>query len=45
MPISTPVPIELSEDERVQFEGWARRHTSAQALALRSRVLLLAAEG
>ncbi len=45
MPISTPVLIEFSEDERVQLEGWARRHTSAQALALRSRVVLLAAEG
>ena len=37
--------IELSEDERGQLESWARRHTSAQALALRSRVVLLAAEG
>ncbi len=45
MPLSMPVPIELSEDERAQLEGWARRHTSAQALALRSRVVLLAAEG
>ena len=45
MPISSPVLIELSEDERAQLEGWARRHTSAQALALRSRVVLLAAEG
>jgi len=45
MPISAPVPIELFEDERVQLESWARRHTSAQALALRSRVVLLAAEG
>ena len=45
MPISTPVLIELSDDERAQLEGWARRHTSAQALALRSRVVLLAAEG
>jgi transposase len=45
MSISTPVQIELSEDERAQLERWARRHTSAQALALRSRVVLLAAEG
>jgi hypothetical protein len=45
MPISTPVLIQLSEDERAQLESWARRHTSAQALALRSRVVLLAAEG
>jgi transposase len=45
MPIATPVPIELTGDERAQLEGWARRRTSAQALALRSRVVLLAAEG
>jgi transposase len=45
MSISAPVLIELSEDERAQLESWARRHTSAQALALRSRVVLLAAEG
>ena len=45
MPISIAVPIELSEDERAQLEAWARRPTSAQALALRSRIVLLAAEG
>ena len=45
MPISTAVRIELSEDERAQLEAWARRRTSAQALAQRSRVVLLAAEG
>ena len=45
MPISTPVLIELSEDERVQLESWARRRSSAQALAQRCRVVLLAAAG
>jgi transposase len=45
MPISMPVLIELSEEERAQLESWARRRTSAQALAQRSRVVLLAAEG
>jgi transposase len=45
MSISTPVLIELSEGERVQLEAWARRPNSAQALAQRSRVVLLAAEG
>lgn len=45
MPISTPVQIELSEDERAQLESWARRRTSAQALAQRSRVVLLASQG
>jgi transposase len=45
MPISTPVLIELSEDERDQLESWALRHTTAKAFALPSRVELLAAEG
>lgn len=45
MPISTPVQIEISEQERAQLQSWARRRSSAQALALRSRVVLLAAEG
>jgi transposase len=45
MPISTAVRIELSVDERWQLESWARRRSSAQALALRSRIVLLAAEG
>jgi transposase len=37
--------IELSDDERAQLESWARRRTSAQALAQRSRIVLLAAAG
>jgi transposase len=45
MPINTAVVIELSEDERSQLESWARRRTSAQALAQRSRIVLRAAEG
>jgi transposase len=45
MPISVAVSIELSEEERAELESWARRRSSAQALALRSRVVLLAAEG
>lgn len=35
----------LSDDERSQLQAWARRPTSAQALALRSRIVLAAAEG
>jgi transposase len=38
-------PIELSDEERARLEAWARRPTSAQALAQRSRIVLLAAEG
>ena len=45
MSISTAVGIELSDDERSQLQTWSRRHTSAQALAQRARVVLLAAEG
>jgi hypothetical protein len=35
----------LSEDERATLERWARRPKSAQALALRGRVVLACAEG
>jgi transposase len=38
-------PVVLSAAERGQLESWTRRRTSAQALALRSRIVLLAAEG
>jgi transposase len=38
-------PVELSEEERVTLERWARRPKSAQSLALRCRIVLLAAEG
>jgi transposase len=45
MPHPVAVAIELSDDERARLEAWARRRTSAQALAQRSRIVLLAAEG
>lgn len=45
MSISVAVSIELSEKERAQLESWARRRSSAQALAQRCRVVLLAADG
>jgi transposase len=45
MPFPFAVPIELAECEREQLESWSRRHSSAQALALRSRIVLAAAEG
>jgi len=45
MPPNVAVAIELSDDERAQLEAWMRRRTSAQALAQRSRIVLLAAEG
>ena len=45
MPPNVAVAIELSDRERAQLEAWTRRRTSAQALAQRSRIVLLAADG
>ena len=45
MPSFSLVQVELTDVERVQLESWSRRHTSAQALAQRCRIVLLAAEG
>jgi transposase len=45
MPNPVAVAIELDDVEREQLESWARRRSSAQALALRARVVLLAADG
>ena len=39
------VEIILSADERTTLQRWARRHSSAQALALRSKIVLACAEG
>ena len=39
------VAIELSDEERETLQRWARRHSSSQALALRSRIVLACAEG
>src|ERR1700735_4630604 len=38
-------PLVLSDEERVALERWARRPKSAQALALRCRIVLACAEG
>jgi transposase len=38
-------PLVLTEDERQTLERWARRPKSAQALALRARIVLACAEG
>src|SRR4051812_29864551 len=45
MPSSLVAAVALSVDERAQLESWTRRRTSAQAVALRSRIVLLAADG
>ncbi|ODQ97451.1 DDE endonuclease [Mycobacterium sherrisii] len=44
MPGPVAVPVVLSDVEREQLQGWARRPSSAQALAMRSRIIL-ACEG
>ena len=38
-------PIQLTDDERSTLERWSRRPKSSQALALRCRIVLLAARG
>jgi transposase len=45
MPSPIAAEVVLSVEEREQLESWARRRSSAQALALRSRIVLAAAEG
>jgi transposase len=37
--------VELSDQERAQLTAWSRRAKSANALAMRSRIVLAAAEG
>ena len=39
------VEVVLSDEEREVLERWARRPKSAQALALRCRIVLAAADG
>ena len=38
-------PVVLTDEERQVLEGWARRRKTAQALALRSRIILACADG
>src|SRR4051812_879891 len=45
MPNPVAVAIVLDDGEREQLGRWARRRPSAPAVALRSRIVLLAAEG
>jgi len=39
------VPLDLTDDERRTLEAWSRRRKTAQALALRSRIVLACAAG
>ena len=43
MPTPIAVEIELCDEERSVLEAWTRRRTTAQALALRARIVLAAA--
>lgn len=46
MPKGRPLaPLSVAEGERKQLLSWSRRRTTAQALALRARIVLLAADG
>src|SRR3954447_22926456 len=45
MPNPFAVAVVLDDAEREQLERWTRRRSSAQALALRARIVLLAADG
>jgi transposase len=40
-----PIPITLTDDERMKLADWSRRPTSAQRLALRANIVLAAAAG
>lgn len=45
MPSPKPVVVELTVEERERLQRWSRRRKTAQALALRSRIVLRCAEG
>jgi len=39
------VEIDLTDQERARLESWTRRHSTAQALAMRARIVLACADG
>jgi transposase len=45
MPTPTAAAVVLSDEERARLEAWSRRRKTAQALAMRSRIVLAAADG
>lgn len=45
MPIPKPLSLNLTETERAELEKLLKRHTVAQQIALRARIVLAAAEG
>jgi hypothetical protein len=38
------LPLSIGAEDQAQLQAWTRRPKTAQALAMRSRVILLAAE-
>jgi transposase-like protein len=44
MPKPHAIPITLSQADRATLEGWTRRRKTAQALALRARIVLACAK-
>ena len=46
MPMGRPLPpLSIGQEQRQQLVSWSRRRKTAQALAMRARIVLLAAEG
>src|SRR3954447_23554537 len=45
MPTPIAAGVVLTDEERACLEAWSRRRKTAQALALRSRIVLAAADG
>jgi DNA-binding NarL/FixJ family response regulator len=46
MPMGRPLPpLSIGQEQRKQLVSWSRRPKTAQALAMRARIVLLAAEG
>lgn len=43
--MSTLAPVTLTEEERSELRGWERRPKTAQGLARRARIILMAADG
>src|ERR1039458_8934515 len=46
MTLGRPIPpLQLGHEERETLERWVRRPSSAQALSLRARIILICAQG
>jgi len=41
----TLAPLSITDDQRSELRGWARRPKTAQAMAMRARIILLCAQG